>query len=85
MLEAVEGGENVTGHRNGDGFGDVVPIEGQAEELRSGFIGGDLVLISKGGEEVVQVLSTDILYPEVVDDEGEGDGAGGMAPKGRCE
>ena len=82
-MEAVKGGGNVVGHGNVTGAAEVIPFQVQAEVGGAGPVGSDGVEGSEGGEEVLGMRSSDGFDAEVVDDEGEENGASVVPPESR--
>ena len=76
--ESVDGLGDVAGHGEVDGSGGVVPLESEAAVERAGPVGGNFILELEGVDQVLGVFGADVLHSEVVDNEGEGDGACGM-------
>ena len=83
MLELVEGMLDVPRHGDVNMSILVVPNKREAQELGAGEVGSDFVEVAKGGDEVVEVLDADIFNAEVVDNQGESDIAGFVAPERR--
>ena len=83
MLEFVKGSLEIFGHGDVAGAYGIVPINGESAEEGTGLVDGDGVQFLEGLDEVVGVFLNDVLYPKVIDDEGEHDVLGGVLTKRR--
>ena len=82
-MELKECSFDIPWHGDVDGAIGVVPVQGEAKELGSQNINGDLVLGTEGSNEVLEVRRVSVLDPEVINDKGKDDTVGVVFPKGR--
>lgn len=80
VLELVEGSGNVAGHGDVTCPGVVVPCQGEAEVFSSCPVGSDDVLDLEGREQILGVGAADALDTKVINNKGEEDATGRMAP-----
>ena len=76
---------DVVGHGGGDGAGDAVVNDGEAEESVGNGMGFYMVFCGEGIDEAVEVGDVGIFDAVVVDAKGEVDGVDGVREEGRLE
>ena len=81
MLKFVKGSLEIFWHGDVAGAWGIVSINGESAEEGTGPVDGYRVEFLEGLDEVVGILFTDVLDPEVIYDEGEKYGLGGVLPE----
>ena len=76
---------DVVGHGGGDGAGDAIVNDGEAEESVGNGVSFNMVFGGEGIDEAVEVGDVGIFYAVVVDAKGEVDGVDGVCEEGRLE
>ena len=69
VLEFVEGSFDIAGHGNVDVPFVVVPVKGESEVFGALLVHRDGIKVAEGADEVVEMLTSDVLDSEVVDNE----------------
>ena len=68
-MEFVEGSFDIAGHGNVDVPFVVVPVKGESEVFGALLVHSDGIKVAEGADEVVEILTFDVLYAKVVNNE----------------